>query len=254
MAWDPDQYERFQAARRRPGQDLLAALPPMQPARIVDLGCGAGGLARALAARWPQARVTGLDSSPAMLARAAEVPSPVVWQVADIADWRPDQPVDLLFSNAALHWLPDHDRLFPRLLGDLAPGGVLAVQMPRNHAAPSHALMRQVAADGPWAARLAGALEEEPVADPATYWRLLSPLAYRVEVWETTYLHALAGADPVLEWVKGTGLLPVLERLEGALRDGFLSAYREALRHAYPVEADGITLFPFRRLFIVACR
>ncbi|QJE73800.1 methyltransferase domain-containing protein [Aerophototrophica crusticola] len=252
MAWDPEQYDLFQGARERPGQDLIAALPPLEPARIVDLGCGTGHLARRLADKWPDARVVGLDSSSAMLAKAVGQSSRVAWELGDIAHWHPPEPVDLAFSNAALHWLPDHQTLFPRLLLALAPGGVLACQMPRNFASPSHALMREVAATGPWAAKLDGALAEEPVHPPAFYWRLLRPICRSVQVWETEYLHELDGPDPVLEWVRSTALLPVLERLEGAERDAFIAAYRDRLREAYPPETGGHTLFPFRRLFLMA--
>lgn len=252
MAWDPEQYDLFQGARERPGQDLIAALPPMQPARIVDLGCGTGHLARRLAEKWPGAQVMGLDNSPTMLAKAASQSDRVAWELGDIATWQPPAPVDLIFTNAALQWLPDHQTLFPRLLLALAPGGVLACQMPRNFASPSHALMREVAASGPWAAKLQDALRVEPVHEPAFYWRLLRPVCQSVQVWETEYLHELDGPDPVLEWVKATALLPVAERLEGTERDAFVAAYRDRLRDAYPAETGGHTLFPFRRLFLVA--
>lgn len=252
MAWDPHVYELFQAARARPGHDLIAALPTIHPDRIADLGCGTGRLTRMLADRWPAAQVVGIDSSTTMLAQAANQPSRVAWELGDIGRWTARPPVDLLFSNAALHWLPDHGPLFARLLDQVAPGGVLAVQMPRNFAAPSHALMREVAGSGPWAAKLAGRLAAEPVAEPAQYWRWLRPACTHVEVWETEYLHELDGEDPVLTWVRATALLPVLEVLDGAERDGFIAAYRDRLRQAYPAEATGNTLFPFRRLFVLA--
>lgn len=256
MAWDPQTYELFQAARLRPGHDLIAALPTLHPERIVDLGCGTGRLTRMLADRYPAAQVVGLDNSRPMLAEATRVPSRVAWELGDIAQWsqggKQGQPVDLIFSNAALHWVPDHARLFPSLLCRLAPGGVLAVQMPRNFDAPSHALMREVAGEGPWAPKLAGRLTRDAVQVPDQYWRWLSPVCSSVELWETEYLHELDGPDPVLTWVKATGLLPVLETLQGQELTDFLGVYGEKLRRAYPPERNGHTLFPFRRLFLIA--
>lgn len=253
MQWNPGQYERFRGPRERPGQDLLAGLPPdHQPHRIVDLGCGTGYLTRRLATRFAGAMVVGLDSDTAMLAKAAHEPSDVAWDRGDIGQWRPDLPPDLIFSNAALHWLPDHAALFPRLAGHLAPGGVLAVQMPRNFEAPSHRLLLETAADGPWAALLAGVLDHQSVLSPAAYWRILRPVASRIDLWETDYLHVLEGDDPVLEWTSGTALLPVTSRLPADQAADFRAAYGARLRAAYPAEKDGRTLFPFRRLFIVA--
>lgn len=252
MAWDPGQYELFQAARLRPGHDLIAALPPIRPDLIVDLGCGTGGLTRTLSDRWPAAAVIGVDNSPSMLAKAAQTASRVRWEPGDIASWAPPGRADLIFSNAALHWLSDHDRLFPALMDMLRPGGALAVQMPRNFGAPSHRILAEVAASGPWADVLAGVLRSDPVRDPAWYWRTLSPVATHVEVWETEYTHVLDGNDPVLEWTKGTALLPVLEALDTEAHPDFIAEYASRLRRAYPAEPDGRTLFPFRRLFLVA--
>ncbi len=252
MQWNPGQYERFRGPRERPGQDLLAGIPPLPPARIVDLGCGTGYLTRQLAARFPDAATVGLDSDAAMLAKAARDASGVTWELGDIGQWRPDGHPDLIFSNAALHWLPDHTTLFPRLAGYLAPGGVLAVQMPRNFDAPSHRLLLETAAAGPWAATLTGALDHRTVLSPADYWRVLHPVASHVDIWETDYLHALEGDDPVLEWVSGTALLPVTSRLPADQAADFRADYGARLRAAYRPESDGCTLFPFRRLFIVA--
>jgi trans-aconitate 2-methyltransferase len=162
--WDPGLYARFGGERERPARDLLAAVAADAPGRIVDLGCGTGALARACAARWPAATVTGVDSSAEMLARAAATPSPVSWSLADVARWVPDGPVDLIVSNAALHWLGDHPTLFQHLVAHLSPGGTLAVQMPRNHDAPSHRIVREAAADGPWAAALGSAAPPAPVS------------------------------------------------------------------------------------------
>ncbi|OYD85781.1 methyltransferase domain-containing protein [Azospirillum brasilense] len=252
MPWDPEQYARFESWRRRPAHDLVAALPSLTPRRVVDLGCGAGQLARLLAERWPEAEVLGVDNSLAMLERAQGTPSRVRWLQADLRVWRPDRPVDLLISNAALHWLDGHERLFPDLLRALAPDGVLAVQMPRNSEAPSHRLLYETAADGPWADRLAPVLRTAPVHAPEVYYDWLAPLTRRLDLWETEYLQVLEGDDPVLEWTRGTTLLPVLDTLAGAELDAFLAAYRARLNAAYPRRPDGRTLFPFKRLFLVA--
>lgn len=252
MAWDPGQYDKFRSQRARPARDLLAAIPPIRPASIVDLGCGGGALARSLARKWPEAGVTGVDASSAMLAQAAATPSPVSWVEADLRAWRPDRPVDLIVSNAALHWLPGHDRLFPDLLGRLAPGGVLAVQMPRNFAAPSHASIREVAASGRWAGRLSFLEGPPPVDAPEAYLDRLLPLCRMLEVWETEYHHLLEGEAPVLDWLEGTTLVPVMAALEPQERAEFLDLLAPKLASAYPRRPDGTTFFPFRRLFILA--
>jgi trans-aconitate 2-methyltransferase len=252
MTWSPERYLAFGDERTRPAIDLLARVPLVAAARVVDLGCGPGNSTALLAARWPGAVVTGVDSSTAMLAKARASGVPARWVEADIATWTADDPLDLIFANAALHWVEDHATLLPRLLGGLRPGGALAVQMPRNFAAPSHALLRATAAQEPWAGRLAGVLDREPVAAPPWYYRLLAPRAAALDIWETEYLHVLDGDDPVLRWAGGSALHPVREALEPEAFAAFEAAYAARLREAYPKGADGRTLFPFRRLFIVA--
>jgi len=185
-----------------------------------------------------------------VFAGAAE-PS-TTWQLADLATWAPSRPADVIYSNAALHWVDDHRRLFPALLDVLAPGGTLAVQMPRNFAAPSHTLIADAARSGPWRAKLEPLLRPAPVADPSFYHDLLAPLASSLDIWETEYLHVLRGADPVKEWVKGTWLRPLLDALDEAERPAFESRYADMLRVPYPPRLDGRTLFPFRRIFLVA--
>ncbi|WP_142849110.1 methyltransferase domain-containing protein [Telmatospirillum sp. J64-1] len=254
MRWDPAVYESYAGPRLRPVLDLIGRIPLEAPARIWDLGCGTGSGTHLLARRWPEARVTGLDSSPDMLARAAAQAEGgrIDWQRGDIASWHPDQPPDLIFSNAALQWLDGHERLFPRLFGTLAPGGVLAVQMPRNHAAPSHQAILDAVRSGPWRQRLTPLLRVQPVAEPARYHDWLSPLAAGLDLWETEYLHVLSGEDPVLNWMSSTALAPFLQALDGAERDAFRADCAARLREAYPPGSDGKTLFPFRRLFLLA--
>ena len=213
MSWHPERYLAFDDHRTRPAADLLARVPLAAPERVVDLGCGPGNSTALLAGRWPQAAITGVDSAPAMLEKARASGIGADWLEADIASWTPAAPVDLLFSNAALQWLPDHHALLPRLLRHLRPGGVLAIQMPRNFQAASHVTLRALAAQEPWAARLEGALRTDPVAPPASYHDLLAPHAAALDIWQTEYLQVLEGEDPVLRWTEATALRPVLQTL-----------------------------------------
>lgn len=253
MSWNPEQYLKFADARRRPARDLLARLGGISPCSIVDLGCGAGNVTQLLAERWPGARITGIDSDPAMLAKAAATAPTIAWQRADIATWRASAAPDLIFSNAALHWLGDHPHLFPRLLGELGAGGTLAVQMPANFGAPSHRILRELADEAPWREALAG-VRMGSVLSAAQYQHLLLPHCRHLDLWETTYWQVLAGDDAVLEWLKGSTLLPYLARLEATAAEGFVAACRARLTAAYPPGPDGRTPFPFQRLFFVAQR
>lgn len=255
--WDPRQYNRFEAQRDRAALDLLVRLPEdFAPAEIWDLGCGAGQHAALLKRRHPNARVHGMDSSPAMLEQARALSSEVDWSVGDIATWRPDRPADLILANASLQWLPDHAALFPHLAEALAPGGLLAVQMPMAWETRHHTLMRETAADGPWAAVLAGVDTIAPLLPAEAYYDVLAPLCDDIDIWATTYLHVLEGENAVLEWMKGTALRPYLTALAGdaPMRDAFLSALGRRLSAAFPRRAEGRTLLPFPRLFLIAQR
>ncbi len=252
--WDPAQYLRFAEERLRPALDLLARVPLEAPARAIDLGCGAGNVTAILKRRFPAAAVTGVDASAAMLDRARELAPDCAFEQADVGAWTPSAPPDLIYSNAALHWLGDHERLFPRLAGSLAPGGVLAVQMPAMHAEPLRALQPEVAASGPWAERLRGIGSARAILDPGGYWDILRPLLSSLDLWETTYLHALQGVDAVTEWASGTSLRPFLDALPPEDRPAFRAAYSQAVAPHYPRRADGVTLLPFRRLFLVGRR
>lgn len=253
MTWNPEQYLKFADARSRPALDLLARLAGESARLVVDLGCGAGNITRLLAERWPAAQIIGVDGDPAMLARAAETASGIVWQQAEIADWHSPEAPDLIFSNAALHWLGDHHQLLPRLIGQLAVDGVLAVQMPANFAAASHRILRELAAEGRWRAALGG-VRMGSVLSPGAYHQLLRAHCRQLELWETTYWQLLAGDDAVCEWMQGTTLLPYLARLDAIAGERFLDIYRQRLRAAYPQQPDGSTLFPFTRIFFVARR
>lgn len=250
--WNPDQYERFREARRRPFFELLARVSHPAPRRIVDLGCGTGDLTRALAERWAGAEVLGVDSSPEMVerARGQALPGRLDFAVADLSRWAPAQPVDLLVSNAALHWLPAHGPLLARLAGHLARGGELALQVPANFEAPSHRLVEALKADPRFVPALAGVASGH-VETLAWYEATLAALGARVDAWDTTYLHVLPGEDAVLEWLLGTTLRPVLAALGEAQAPHFVEALRPRLREAYPPTPRG-TPFPFTRRFAVA--
>lgn len=254
MRWEPEQYLKFSNLRLRPALDLLARVPLEAPAEVVDLGCGTGSLTRLLRERFPQASVTGLDSSPEMLAAAAKGGEAITWHEGGIDTWQPSRPVDLLYSNAALHWLEGHDTLFPRLFAQVAEGGVMAVQMPRNFAEPSHRAIAETIADGPWRERLQPLWRDRPVESPDFYYRVLAPQAADIELWETVYWQVLDGDNPVAEWTKGTWLRPFLVALSDKEAQAFEQAYRERVAAAYPRQADGRILFPFRRLFLIAVR
>jgi trans-aconitate 2-methyltransferase len=250
--WDPTQYLSFKNQRLRPALELLARVPLAAPERIVDLGCGAGNVTRCLRERWPQAGLVGVDSSAEMLAAARKELPQIEWLRADMAVWEPPQPVDLIYSNAALHWLRNHAVLFPRLLECLRSGGVLAVQMPRNFTAPSHRLMHEAAQAGPWRDKLAHLVTPPPVLEPGAYYDILAPLCKSVDLWETEYHQVLSGENPVAEFTKGSWLKSFLDCLHGQERADFEADYCRRVAAAYPKRAGGQTVFPFKRLFIVA--
>ncbi|WP_030788755.1 trans-aconitate 2-methyltransferase [Streptomyces sp. NRRL S-920] len=264
--WDPLQYLRHADHRSRPFVDLLARVPDLpatgdRPHRIADLGCGPGNVTRLLAERWPAAHITGLDNSPQMLARAERLTGPTAgggrldFAPADATDWTPAPGTyDLILSNAALHWVPGHPDSFPAWIAALTPGGTFAFQVPGNFDAPSHTLLRDLAASRRWRDRLGGVLRHgDAVLPPGAYLARLTDLGCAVDAWETTYHHLLTGEDPVLDWVKGTSLRPVLTALadDPDATEAFLAEYGELLRRAYPATEHG-TVFPFRRVFAVA--
>lgn len=251
MAWDPDHYLRFADHRARPGVELLSRLDHEEPGLIVDLGCGPGNLTALLAERWPGARVLGIDSSPEMIETARRDHPSIEWRVADVAEWEPDRPVDVLYSNAPLHWLDDHASLFSRLRSWIAdPGGLLAVQMPDNWREPSHRIPAEILDDGSWPAPAVEALMRDRLSNPANYRRWIQPAA--VDQWRTTYYQELTGPDPVWNWVTGSVLRPVLAALDPDDCERFAARCRQRYADAYPVDADGNVLLPFSRLFLVA--
>ena len=256
-AWDPHQYNQFEAQRDRAALDLLVRLPEdLDPSEIWDLGCGTGQHAALLKRRHPNAHVHGMDASAAMLEQARALSADVDWSVGDIVSWRPKQSADLILANASLQWLPDHAALFAHLAEALAPGGLLAVQMPMAWETRHHTLMRETAAEGPWASVLTGVDTIAPLLEAVAYYEALAPLCDDIDIWSTTYLHVLAGDKAVLEWMKGTALRPYLTALAGdpAMQEAFRGALGARLSSAFPRRADGATLLPFPRLFLVARR
>jgi trans-aconitate 2-methyltransferase len=255
MTWSAAQYLKFEHERTRPVRDLVARIPLAQIERAADIGCGPGNSTEVLRERYPQAHIVGVDSSPDMIQAARKRLPDIAFDVADIREWRPKEPLDVILANAVFQWIPGHEALFPSLIARLKAGGALAAQMPDNLEEPSHRLMGEVASDGSWAAKLkdaAGARTERHLAD--WYFRLLRPHAPHVDIWRTTYFHPLAGARAIVEWLKGTGLRPFLDPLEESERQAFLAHYEERIAKAYPAEPDGTVLLPFPRLFVVAAR
>ncbi|MCW2815819.1 MAG: Trans-aconitate 2-methyltransferase [Nocardioides sp.] len=248
-SWDPQRYLTYADERGRPFVDLLARVGASAPSTVVDLGCGPGNLTALLAERWPDAEVTGLDSSPEMVAAARERADAVTYEVADLRSWRGS--ADVVVSNATLQWLPGHLDLLPALVASVTPGGWLAFQVPGNFREPSHMLRTELAAEAPYAAHTAGVAVPSS-HDPVTYLDVLTALGCEVDAWETTYLHVLSGEDPVFTWVSATGARPTLQALPDDLRPEFEAEFRRRLAAAYPVRADGTVVLPFRRVFVVA--
>jgi trans-aconitate 2-methyltransferase len=274
--WDPGTYLRFGSERARPFFDLLSRVGADDPGFVADLGCGPGNLTAVLAARWPGARVLGVDSSPEMIEAArAELAAPeakaaegaaaqaagrgvaavpagrLEFRLADIRTWQPEQPVDVITCNAVLQWIPGHRELLTSWVGWLAPGGWLAFQLPGNFDQPSHTILRELAGTPRWRPLLEGVQLNRQAGDPADYLALLAGTGAEVDAWETTYLHVLPGEDAVVDWYRGSGLRPVLSALPPAEAEEFLAAYRDLIRVAYPPAPYG-TVLPFRRVFVVA--
>jgi trans-aconitate 2-methyltransferase len=260
--WDPAQYLSFADERARPFSDLTGRVGAVDPGYVVDLGCGPGQLTARLATRWPGARVHGIDSSAEMITAAeqmraglagpdAEAAGRLSFAVGDVAEWEPDRPVEVIVSNAVFQWVPGHLEMLPRWVSWLSAGGWIAFQLPGNFDQPSHAILRELAGSPRWRDKLRAAQLNRQAGEPEDYLAVLAGLGLAVDAWETTYLHVLAGPDPVTEWYKGTGLRPVLSALGPADADAFLAGYGERVRAAYPAQSYG-TVLPFRRVFVVA--
>ena len=251
--WDPQVYLQFATERTQPTVDLISRIRLANPARIVDVGCGPGNSTAMLRQRWPEASIIGLDNSPEMLAAARRSYPSEDWLLADAATWRADEPFDLVFSNAALQWLPDHANLFPRLMAQVAPGGALAIQVPAHHRSPLHLVTIEVAEAGAWRHLMDRPRQALTHEAPAFYYRALRPHAAQIDIWETEYYHIVDSARDIVTWFRGTGLRPFLEALEtDEQRHDFEQQVLAGYTEAYPSQPDGRVLFPFRRLFMVA--
>ena len=255
-SWDAEQYLRFEAERTRPCAELAQRIA-LEPARVIDLGCGPGNSTGALAKRWPKATLTGLDASPAMIEAARKSMVRAEWISADIGAWAraPGEGFDLVFSNAALHWLADHQGLMPVLMRKVAQGGAFAFQVPMNVGAPAHVAARELAASLAWRAQFPVPVREWSVLAPEAYFDLLAPHAKRVDLWTTQYFQVMENVSAILEWYRGSGLRPYLDALPTApLRARFEADYTALLAKAFPVRPSGQVLFPFERLFAIAYR
>ena len=253
--WSARQYLKFEDERTRPPRDLLAQVPLDRPRRVIDIGCGPGNSTELLIERFPNADVIGLDSSPDMLRQARERLPGRKFVQADIATWSPDAETDLLFGNAVFQLVQDHTAVLRRLLAALPEGGVLAVQMPDNTDEPALALMRKVAADGPWSANRA--LSDAGRGDlptPGGYYDLLKPVCRHIDIWHINYNHVMAGPEAIVEWFKGSALRPYLDALDAEAGKKFIAAYTAEIAKAYPPRFDGKVLLKFPRLFMVATR
>lgn len=254
-SWDSDLYLKFAVERTQPSVDLISRISLTHPSRIIDLGCGPGNSTAILRQRWPAAEIVGLDNSRAMITVAAQAYPDWTWIEGDIATWTAAMPFDLVFSNAALHWVANHAEVMPHLLRQVRPQGALAIQMPAHFRSPVHELMIEVAKNPAWQDRMEDAIHAIKVERPAFYYDLLSPHASKLELWETEYVHVMKSPAAILEWIRGTGLRPFLEALpsEGQ-KQRFEELFLAGLTKAYSAQKDGRVLFPFRRLFILAYR
>ena len=255
--WSADQYLKFGEERTRPCRDLAGRILIADARRIVDLGCGPGNSTEVLASRWPKAELTGIDSSAGMIEVARRNHPEHHWILEDIATWaaRDNEPFDIVLSNAALHWVPDHALVFPRLFARVAPAGALAIQMPADFDAPAHQAMRELAASTAWRHRFPSRVKEWETHGPAFYYDLLSQKAASLDLWETEYTHILPGSEAIVEWYKGSGLRPFLDALStDALRETFIADYSDRVRKVYPSRPSGGVLLPFKRLFLIAYR
>ena len=252
--WDPDSYLKFEDERTQPSHDLVSRIDLVRPASIIDIGCGPGNSTMVLRQRWPLSRIIGLDLSPEMIAKAKETYPRENWLMADAAGWECDERFDVVFSNATLQWIPNHEFLIRKLWNLMNISGALAVQVPANTDSPLYQAVSTVSRRNEWKEALSGCGELFTYHDPEFYYDLLSADAKRVYVWRTTYYHLMADHQGLIDWYASTGMRPYLERLADSQRHSFREQVLEKIRGRFPRRQDGKILFPFRRLFFIAYR
>lgn len=251
--WDANQYLKFEDKRLRPALELLDRIRLESPKKILDLGCGTGNVTKIISEKWENSEVIGLDSSEQMLDKAKKLSQKINWQLQDINFWNPNETFDLIYSNATLHWVKNHTKIFQHLVSKINRNGILAVQMPLNQKAPSHALMNKVLTDLDFcSSEFRESLWSNAVEEPSFYYDLLAPKVKMIDIWTTTYYQIMEGENPIYDWVKSTGLRPVLKNLSEDEKEIFIPEFQKNLKIAYPKQSDGKTIFPFTRLFIVA--
>jgi trans-aconitate 2-methyltransferase len=250
--WNPSNYLRFADYRTRPASELASRVRVTAPQRVIDLGCGPGNSTQVLRDRWPDACVLGFDSSPDMIAAAREGYPDDTWELGDIGEWSSDERFDVVFSNAALQWVSDHTSLVPRLFGQVAAGGAFAFQIPSRTFSAIQDLIDEVAGDAAWASFMQAAKSALTIEEPEVYYDLLAPLANGVDMWETIYHQVMESPDAIVEWISSTGLRPYLDALDETAQRRFVSRLVERVRASYPQRSDGMVLFPFRRISVIA--
>ncbi len=255
VTWDADLYMRFGDQRTRPARDLADRIDIDGPLRVIDLGCGPGNSTQVLRERFPDARVTGLDSSEKMIAKAREAYPDGEWVLGDIGHWSAEEPYDLVFSNAALQWIPDHASLVQNLIDQVAPGGAMAFQIPRHVESPLRGAILETSRDPAWSERMDEAREALTMESPAYYYDALAGAADSLDIWQTEYDHVMDGTQEIIDWISSTGLRPFLAALDNDAEERrFVAKVSERVREEYPRRADGKVIFPFNRLFVVAYR
>ncbi len=252
MTWQPELYLRFKKERTQPCIDLAARLSVTEPKEIIDLGCGPGNSTEILRNTYPDARIVGVDNSLEMLERARQSGVRAEWQSGDIQTWSHEGSCDVIFSNAAIHWVPDQAALLPRLVGYLRSGGQLAIQLPVQMETRVHQCIRELALQSRWWPKLESALHTRVSLSAGEYYNILAPLCTCVEIWQTDYYHVMDRADDIVAWIRGTGLRPFLALLSEDEQGDFLAQYTDAIRASYPASTDGKVLYPYRRIFMIA--
>lgn len=253
--WDAHLYQRFASERTQPAIDLVSRLHVDDPKRIIDLGCGPGNSTEILRRRWPHAKIIGLDSSAEMISAARERYPDQEWILANVETWEARQPYDIVFSNAALQWIPHHDQLLTRLLHQVAEGGILAFQIPSHVHSQLHQQILQIANESDWAHRMHEAKRALTIESPSFYYDILEGRVSKLDIFEIEYCHVMENTQAIIQWISSTGLRPFLDALETAdQKQRFIDLLSLHVAAAYPRQKNAKVLFPFRRLFIVACR